>query len=421
MDARARRNVLALQSWAGNSAVAAVLGRRAQQPVLARYEAPEHIKIGDQYLGDLADYLGTTEGAAWVKKYGLTKDVSGLAQDEMLRGKRRIRAGGKELTPGEVIALGGDLYASPEALETAKPKELEELLEIMAAEGSGKLHGNEANQKYQEVTLKYRSRDESYLELAKKNDPHFTPGNRAEWRRLHEQALQLAQDPKQFDRALLWDAFASHFLTDAFAAGHVFDKAKLQTAIELHLSQRPARPANPELGAYYGLVQLKGATGLLVLKNIHDRLNAEGVDVKNAKGMAWRTYGDAHLKLGKETQRIAALAVYLSRRQVYEARSGAKPKPDDVLAFLPDDESVRKATELAVSYIPAAVDDIGGLMYRQRAMAKTELPPILGAIAESNMATIASPARERQILEAQETARKTGLPTPAPQFTIAEW
>jgi len=49
---------------------------------------------------------------------------------------------------------------------------------------------------------------------------------------------------------------------------------------------------------------------LLVLKNIHDRLNAEGVEVKNAKGMAWRTYGDAHLKLGRETQRIAALAVY---------------------------------------------------------------------------------------------------------------
>lgn len=34
---------------------------------------------------------------------------------------------------------------------------------------------------------------------------------------------------------------------------------------------------------------------------------------------------------------------------------------------------------------------------------------------------IAAPNRDRQIFDAQETARKTGLPTPAPQFTALEW
>jgi hypothetical protein len=343
----------------------------------------------------------------------------------VLTGKRKIQAAGKELTAGQVIALGGDFYGSPEALAGANPKEIEELTGAIGQEARGELSGSELNAKYQEITLRYRPRDESYIELAKKNEPHFTPGNRAEWQRLHQEALQLARDPKLtaqgFNKALLYDAFGCHFLTDAFAAGHLFNKRDLEVAIRGYLLTQPARPSNPEMSAYYGLVEAKGAMDLLVLKNIHDRLNLEGVEVTNGKGMAWRTYGDARLSRAKETQRIAALAVYISRLQVYQARAGADPKPEDVLALVPDDQSVRKATELAISYIPEAVSDVGGLIYRQRGVAKTELPPIIGSIVESNLATIGAPGRERQILEAQEHARSTGMPTPAPQFTILQW
>jgi hypothetical protein len=60
-------------------------------------------------------------------------------------------------------------------------------------------------------------------------------------------------------------------------------------------------------------------------------------------------------------------------------------------------------------------------MYRQCGMAKTELPSIVGPIISANLATIGAPDRERQILEVQESARKTGLPTPAPQFTVLQW
>jgi hypothetical protein len=408
--------LLALQGRAGNRAVARLASPRR---VLARYESAEHADIGDRHLEELAAFAASAEGAAWAKTYGL--DTTGLAQDELLTGKRRIQAGGRRLTAGEVIALGGDFYASPERLAGADPKELEELLATIESERKGSLGGSELNARYQAITLKYRSRDDSYLELAKRNEPHFTPGNRREWRRLHEEALRLARDPKAFDNALLQDMFGCHFLTDAFAAGHMFDKTELEVAIRSHLQKQPARPTNPELSTYYGLVEAKGAMDQLVLKNIHDRLNVEGVDVANAKGMRWRTYGDARLKESRETQRIAALAVFLSRRQVYEARGGASPRPEDVLALLPDDASVRQATQRAISYIPAAVADVGGLMYRQRGIAKTELPPILSAIAESNLATIGAPGREKQIFEAQETAKRTGLPTPAPQFTIASW
>jgi hypothetical protein len=418
------RLALALQRRAGNRAVARLI---APQRMLARYESAEHVAIGDRYLRELSSFVTTAEGQEWVRRYGL--DTSGLAGDELLTGGT-IRAGGRNLTAGDVIALGGDFYASPEALARADPREIDDLRDAMDKERRRELHGSELNAKYQEITLRYRPRSESYLELAKKNAPHFTPGNRREWRRLHEVALEIARRPITSDdrinernrnEALLTDAFACHFLTDAFAAGHLFDKTTLEAAIRRHLQNNPARPANPELSAYYGLVSSQGATDLLVLKNIHDRLNAEGFEVTNAKGMRWRTYGDDRLARSADTQRIAALAVFMSRRQLSQARAGGDPRPEDVLALLPDDASVARATELAISYIPAAVADIGGLMYRQRGIASTELGKVAGSIVESNLAVIAAPGRERQILEAQETARRTGLPTPAPQFQVLSW
>ena len=413
-----------LQRTAGNRAVGRLVAGRATSRVLARYESPEHQDIGDRYFRDLAVFLATPEGRAWVSQYGLGTDVAGMSTDPLLAGGR-IKVAGRELTAGEIISLHGDFYATPEALEKADPKEIDEILAGIGRERRGELSAADANATYQAITLRYRSRADSFLELAKRNDPHFTPGNRKAWRGLHERALEMAraarEDPAAFNRALLFDAAAGHFLTDAFSAGHLFDKSKLETAIEQHLRQHPARPQNPEMSLYYGLVQFKGAMGQLVLKNIHDRLNGEGVDVTNRRGMAWRTYGDARLQKAPDTQRIAALAVYASRHQIYEAGGGAQPDPDAVIAFLPDDRTVEKTTERAVSYIPAAVEEVTGLIYRQRGMAKTELPSLLAPIITSNLATIGAPNRSQQIFDAQETARKLRLPTPAPQFTIAEW
>lgn len=414
-----------LQRAAGNRAVARLFGSRAPARLVQRYESPEHQDIGNRYFGELASFADTEGGADWIKKYGLQSDLAGIEKDPMLHGKVGIRVGDRTLTPGDVMALSGDFYASPEALEKADPKELEEILATIARERRGELTGAEANAAYQQITLRYRTRDESFLELAKRNAPHFTPGNRQEWRRLHDRAVELARaakdDPQALNRALLTDAAAGHFLSDAFASGHLFDKAKLELAIDLHLRAQPATPANPEMSLYYGLVNSKGAMGLLVLKNIHDRLNVEGVEITNQRGMAWRTYGDARLAKAPDTQRIAALAVFMSRQQIYQANRGAQVNPDAVMALLPDDASVARTTQLAISYIPAAAADVTALIYRQRGVAKTELPPIIGSIIGANLATIAAPGRDKEIFQAQETARRIGAPTPAPQFTVASW
>ena len=175
------------------------------------------------------------------------------------------------------------------------------------------------------------------------------------------------------------------------------------------------------MSGYYGLMDIAGVTPQLVLKNIHDRLNREGLEVTNQRGMTWRTYGDQFLARSQDAQRIAALAIYVSRRQVYRARAGESPDPDDVLGLLPNQASIDNATESAKSYIPWGVAEIGGLIYRQRGMAPTQFGAIIGGIIESNIQTIGSPGRERQLLEIHERAERTGQPQVAPQFTVTSW
>jgi hypothetical protein len=165
---------------------------------------------------------------------------------------------------------------------------------------------------------------------------------------------QGAAHDDDFEKALFIDAAAGHFLTDAFASGHLFNKDQLEVAITSYLREHAPRPTNPEMGGYYGLMDIAGVTPQLVLKNIHDRLNREGLEVTNDRGMTWRTYGDQFLARAQDTQRIAALAIYVSRRQVYQARAGQNPDPDHVLRFLPNQASIDRATEVARSYIRGA-------------------------------------------------------------------
>lgn len=431
MASSAASAVLHLQRSAGNRAVARSL--QAGRRTLARYETPEHVDLGDRYAKELGAFIGTDEGKAWVKQYGLEKDVKVIDTDWFAQGKRQIGHGPRTLTPGQIIALSGDFYESWVDLATAPVEEVNEILDTIHKEREGQLAN--PNAAYEGVTKKHRSnKQDHYLELAKRNTPHFTPGNRKQWRKLHVEALELAKKGKtqygsdpgraydaDFEHALFIDAAAGHFLTDAFAAGHMFAKDELEIEITNHLQNHKPKPDNPEMGGYYGIMDAAGVTPQLVLKNVHDRMNREGFEVTNQRGMSWKTYGDDHLAEATETQKIAALAIYVSRQQVFAARAGKNPNPDDVLAFFPDEASIKRATALAISYIPAAAADIGGLIYRQRSMAPTQFGPIVGGIIQSNIETIGSPGRERQLLEIKERAERTGQPQVAPQFTIASW
>jgi len=399
--------------------------------IIRRYESPEHQDFGDKGLKDLSEFISTPEGKKWIEQYKLDKAVSNLNQDPFLKGKK-ITIGKLELSPSDVIALMGDFYRTPQALLNAPHEEVSELLNAIKRERAGELGGGKANELYQTITAKYRKQEDTYLELAKVNKPHFTPGNRAEWTKLHSEAIKTAREsmirPAALQEALLIDAAGGHFLTDAFASGHLFNKQELEVQIISYIRSNPPRPVNPEIQGYFALSEALDVMPQLVLKNIHDRLNTEGVEVSNKKGMRWRTFGDDNLKKTQESLRIGALAVYLSRQQILLAQQHSAPAPDplEVLDLLPDEDSVSRATAKAVSYIPAATADVEGLLYRQRGSVKaglvSTLPPgigwLVGSAVKANLEAIGNPAREKQLLEIQDRAKTSGIPGVAPQFTV---
>jgi hypothetical protein len=119
-----------------------------------------------------------------------------------------------------------------------------------------------------------------YLDLALKNRTHFSPLNWATFEGYHRRALEAigrgmarprrvnVRHPIPAD-AIALTAFGCHFLTDAFASGH------MRTPV----------------------AQL-GARGALASKMMHDLDNGYGLLVENSRGQRWRAFGDEYLHPG---------------------------------------------------------------------------------------------------------------------------
>jgi hypothetical protein len=266
---------------------------------------------------------------------------------------------GVKFSYGEVIALG-DFYETPDDMFKASKAELTKLKELMALDRANP--GSVTTKQWQDAT------GGRFVDLATKNTKHFGPTNpamtstmgsisganhRSEWDKYHTQALTIAQAGDK-DKALTINAFGDHFLTDAFAAGHLFNKddvmarfgavfdksaqkaffeavAKLAWA-NSGVSSRMSRlqstawhGANIDsesrfkdmLQAIYDDAEGKAQIHSTVAKVIHDKLNKEGVDVENAKGNTWKATGDA--AINDSTREVAQEAVAQSQIQVMNA------------------------------------------------------------------------------------------------------
>ena len=409
-----------------------------RSPAIQRFESFEHEDLGDRSLDELQEFLRTSEGEEWAKQRGLdaktvaariAADPLKAAGGKIIAGKRKVGESGSEsvgLTPGEIISLSGDFYKGPNELAAAASKpiakagdksEIDQLKDAIGDERKGKL--SDANQTYESIT---KGR---YLDLAKRNDEHFAPKDRTAWRALHEQAIAEAAkagpDVDKLNHALLVDAAGGHFLTDAYASGHLFRKNELLAAIAMHLAAHPLHTMNPAAQTYAAIVSWSGNADQLVLKNIHDRMNREGFEVTNARGMKWRTFGDALLAKTPDTQRIAALAIFESRQQVYAAQRGETVNPDDVQSFMPDDATLGRATLTAISYVPqaASAEAVQQLMFSGRKLASTQFPFPIGPIVEANLAAITDPGLDRRMRLNEDPQRSSSFgPQLAPQFSI---
>lgn len=152
------------------------------------------------------------------------------------------------LSYGQVISMG-DLYETPQELLDADPAELKRLKTLIVRsttfyEGKKSNKGLDVSNDEWDDTTHGR-----YLKLAENNYEHFSPptvamgsgltihgDNRAQWEHYHRLAIEEAQreflaQPQGvdifFERALIINAFGDHFLTDAFAAGHLINKEEM--------------------------------------------------------------------------------------------------------------------------------------------------------------------------------------------------
>jgi len=280
------------------------------------------------------------------------------------------------VTPGEFSSLMGDFYArfrknpqtgkeefDPEASfkqmwDKKNGPEMSELLQhIRREKETGK---PESNLEYQKITEKYRNSvdpktgktekgDLTYLDLAEKNEYHFSAAtmkgsanNMGAYTYFHEQALAEARkgDKADPDKMRAFEAASMHFLADRHCAGHDFDKQQVMTAWQQGEAERQAEQSHQsplqKLLPALTLSAGDGAKGLLkkvmepyfpnlAAKAVHDDYNKKPpMEVHNARGDHWLAYGDQHWadKDNAKSRQQTAESEYVSFNELNNAMHG---------------------------------------------------------------------------------------------------
>ena len=267
---------------------------------------------------------------------------------------------------GQIIAMG-DMFKSDKEMVTCSSAELQKLKTLIEQsthyyKSGKKTGGGVADETWDKATAG------RYMKLAAKNYDHFAPNilfkgssfakatnlygdHKAAWELYHKRALQEAQkDPNMSNAAyfahgpLLINAFGDHFLTDAFAAGHIINKEAVidsfkasfytkgaLTADGREFFKRVAEKAftgdvekklsdletfepydawwnivnwNPNINSASRFATLLSSIaekapdniGNLAIKALHDKLNKDGIEVDNPAGNGpWPLTGDEYL------------------------------------------------------------------------------------------------------------------------------
>lgn len=415
-----------LDPFAGGSGGGAVSSAGVQ-----RYEAGEHAKTGDtqdelkkayaplQYVvvkGDTLDSIAdkfkitvdelkeanrdklkkqpaakgakggkkTVEGFDAGQQVAIPQKLNEMARDAIKDPSAKITVNGVVLEYGTVLAMGGDLFGSPEEMAKASPDELKAIAALITEE---KKTGKPIDTARWQAATKGR-----YLDLAAKNEAHFAPPNadfvavsgksstdhKAQWEANHRKAVAASRAGDK-DKALMLNAFGDHFLTDAFAAGHLFNKRDVMEKFDSQLpttgkgTDREFTKGSEKFfdaiakAAFVGAVasefskyetfdthygfhpNINSASRFSTLlqgihlekpellesavaKGVHDTLNTDpgGVPVENALGEKWPLSGDG--TLNAQTLAVMKRAVAQSQQNVI-ALFRATSEPDYAALF----------------------------------------------------------------------------------------
>ncbi|RON54641.1 phospholipase [Pseudomonas frederiksbergensis] len=314
-----------------------------------RFEGGEHTAIGDQTL------LRFVENAEPIPAHDVQLHLpNGLAP-----------------TYGQVLALGGDFYGIPDrpvsdgatpadrlnrfiaafdtlAVLSASKVEAVQILAVMQKEidavkqaiKDGKQPheaydalGDTLSEEWNKITgggsfVSALFPLGRYLKLAANNPDHFGEWAQQAYIAGHTAALQHAaaahasRDEKQLEVAYAMNAFADHFLTDLFSAGHLRVPRKAVAAA--------VTPSD---------------LGSLITRFMHDEDSKFGLNVQNGNGEHWRAYGDKRYfdAIDNANRLHVNQAVQLSADEVFAAYlSGTLAVPSSFAALkrLPDLQAV---------------------------------------------------------------------------------
>ena len=244
---------------------------------------------------------------------------------------------GVNLSVGDIIALAGDYYGiankpisfgkdendrknrfldAYRTLAYSKRRKIRNILEIIQgqlksideamAQGNPEYVGVQ-RYKWKEVLKALYYTKLNVVRLSEMSFDHMEENTLIAHQAGHILAMEAAarahylQDPKQKYAQLAYayslELFACHFLTDHFASGHI---------------RTPSVALHYEFGTEIG--------GLLA-SIMHNEENAVGLNVTNARGDSWKSYGDARLfeSYNKKTREITIEALKIVINEVYSA------------------------------------------------------------------------------------------------------
>lgn len=211
------------------------------------------------------------------------------------------------LSYGELVALSGDFYGDPESLFSEEeallpwlwePNDLSDLRDIFRAELDW-IDGDH-DKPFPDFNRRMAWNAKSYIELAVKNTDHFGWHNMRAYSVNHALALDMARkaqgrDDEMWARARFYNAYADHFLTDGFAAGHIrIPRLQImEWARKKGYSDKLAGGLSKVLHDHDGHVNALHATAH------HKVTDDDGLHVTNANGDDWHTRCDGQLFLGR--------------------------------------------------------------------------------------------------------------------------
>jgi hypothetical protein len=341
-------------------------------------------------------------------EYTAGVSASPIASVDALQPTRTFSVNGVPFTYGQIITMG-DFFEDYNEMVRSPARQLDALKSLI----------NQSEIHYQNAILgigsavsnvsdgQWAGASPRYIDLALKNNSHFGPpspgatvkinqNNKLSWETYHGLAIQKVRTGLTSDDleiAYTINAFGDHFLTDAFSAGHLFNKelvmekflskcisgASLTSAANTMLERIAAgalanRTIKTQLGQWEVIATnwkmslfslgagpdldtqtpakvfeqvLKGVLldkdgreeiANLSVKAVHDDLNhlSGGLPVTNAKGISWRLTGDGTL----------------NRANINQIQLAIKQSVENILDAVTSTESVSSLCKKVWDFVP---------------------------------------------------------------------